>query len=73
MNIKHENGMVTFTKRAGKDLVRSQMTIGSALSIVKCGGEVVEEGDRIIVDDTYFFPAVVVPKKRKKEVEDDAE
>lgn len=66
MNIKHENGIVTFLMRTGKDMVRSTMAIGSAQSIVNKGKEVVESDNRIIVDDTYFFPAVVTPKRKKQ-------
>lgn len=67
MNIKHENGMVTFLMRAGKDFVRSQMTIGSATGIINNGKSVVEENDQIIVDDTYFFPSAPESRKKKKE------
>lgn len=68
MNIKHENGMVTYLMRTGKDFVRSQMTIGSAKGIVNNGKSVIEENGRIIVDDKYFFPAVVKSRKKKEEV-----
>jgi hypothetical protein len=73
MKIKHENGMVTFLMRTGKDLVRNTMTIGSAQGIVKKGKTVTEKDGQIIVDDTYFFPAEVAPKSRKKQTEGDAE
>ena len=72
MKIKHENGIVTFKMRTGKDFVRSTMTIGSAQGIVNKGKSVVEEDGQIIVDDKYFFPAIIVPK-RKKQTEEDAE
>lgn len=71
MKIKHENGMVTFIMRAGKDLVRSRMTIGSAQGVVNKGKTVVERDNHIIVDDTYFFP--VAAKPRKKQMEEGAE
>lgn len=71
MKIKHENGIVTFLMRTGKDLVRSTMTIGSAQGIVKKGKSVIEKDGQIIIDDTYFFPAEVAPKSRKKQTEDD--
>ena len=72
MKIKHENGIVTFLMRTGKDLVRSTMTIGSAQGIVNKGETVTEKDGQIIVNDTYFFPAVAAPK-RKKKTEDDTE
>lgn len=61
MNIKNENGMVTFVMRTGKDFVRSTMPLGNALTIAKTGKEVSEddkrgEGVEICVDNTYFFP-----------------
>lgn len=67
MKIKHENGMVTFVMRAGKDLVRSRMTIGSAQGVINKGKNVIERDNHIIVDDTYFFPAVAKPRKKQKE------
>lgn len=72
MNIKHENGIVTFLMRTGKDLVRSTMTIGSAMGIVNKSKNVVEQLGltpdvaQIIVDDTYFFPAIPEPKRKKQ-------
>lgn len=72
MKIKHENGMVTFVMRSGKSLVRSQMTIGSAMGIVNTGKEVIEKDNQIIVDDKYFFPIRTTHKKHKK-VESDEE
>lgn len=57
MKIKHTNGMVDFTMRTGKDIVKSQMPISYANGIVSKGKEVVEKDNQIIVDDTYFFPA----------------
>ena len=70
MKIKHENGIVTYLMRTGKDFVRSTMTIGSAQGIVNRGKSVTEKDGQVIVDDTYFFPAVAVPK-RKKQTEDE--
>ena len=72
MKIKHENGIVTYLMRTGKDFVRSTMTIGSAQGIVSKGESVIKKDGQIIVDDKYFFPAVVAPK-RKKQTEGDAE
>ena len=69
MKIKHENGIVTFLMRTGKDFVRSQMTIASATGIINKGKSVVEENNQIIVDDTYFFPALAEPRKKQKESE----
>ena len=66
MKIKHENGMVTFLMRTGKDFVRSQMTIGSAIGIVNRGKSVTEKDGQIIVDDTHFFPAVSTPESEKQ-------
>lgn len=63
MNIKSENGMVTFVMRAGKDKVRSKMSIGEANRIINAGKEVVENATEVIVDDTYFFP---IEKKTRK-------
>lgn len=71
MKIKHENGIVTFLMRAGKDMVRSQMTIGTATGIINHGKNVVEEDNRIIVDDTYFFPAI--PDNKKKESDEECQ
>lgn len=72
MKIKHENGMVTFVMRTGKDFVKSQMPIGSAQAIVSTGKSVTEKDGKIVVDDTYFFPAESTPKG-KKQVKEDAE
>lgn len=65
MKIKHENGIVTFLMRTGKDLVRSTMTIGSAQGVLNKGESVIEKDGQIIVDDTYFFPVAVTPKRKK--------
>jgi hypothetical protein len=69
MRVKHENGMVTFLMRTGKDFVRSTMTIASAMGIINHGKNVVEENNQIIVDDTYFFPAI--PDRKKKESDEE--
>ena len=70
MNIKSENGMVTFVMRAGKDKVRSTMPLSDANRIISLGKNVVNTATEIIVDDTYFFPAEPEKKatKKKKEV-----
>lgn len=73
MKIKHENGMVTFLMRTGKDFVRGQMSIGYAQNKINLAKEIVEEDNQIIVDDKYFFPVAVEPKSRKKQTEGDAE
>lgn len=66
MKIKSENGMVTFIMRAGKDKVRSSMSLAEANRIVKSGKNVVETELDVIVDDTYFFPVEAEKKSRKK-------
>lgn len=73
MKIKHENGIVTFLMRTGKDFVRSTMSIASAQGIVNAGKDVVEKDGQIIVNDTYFFPVAVAPKSRRKHTEGDKE
>ena len=40
MDIKHENGMVDFVMRAGKDFVKGTTTLEHAQSIVKNGENV---------------------------------
>lgn len=72
MKLKHNNGIVTYLMRTGKDFVRSTMTIGSAQGIINKGESVVEKGYQIIVDDKYFFPLATIPK-RKKQTEGDEE
>lgn len=66
MKIKSENGMVTFIMRAGKDMVRSKMTLGEANRIVSTGTKVEKTEIDVIVDDKYFFPIEVEKKSRKK-------
>ena len=66
MKIKHDNGMVTFLMRTGKDLVRSKMSITSAMFIVNRAANVVEEDGQIIVDNTYFFPMETTPAPTNK-------
>lgn len=72
MKIKHEKGMVTFAKRAGKDMVRSCMPLARTEIILKEGKDVIEDSDtmRIVVDDTYFFPAEKEPRRKKTEEEE---
>ena len=67
--IKHDNGIVTFKMRTGKDLVRSQMGIAYANSIKAKAKDIKEENGEIIVDDTYFFPV----DTKKEKTEEDAE
>ena len=69
MKIEHENGMVTFLMRAGKYMVRNQMSIEDAQNIVTNGDAVIEKEGQIAVDDTFFFPAVVPKRKKKTEVD----
>ena len=66
--IKHENNIVTFKMRTGRDLVRSQMGLPYALSIVARSKNIVEMDDEIIVDDMYYFP-VYHSKNKKKEAD----
>ena len=75
MKIKHNGDTVTYTMRAGKDLVRSTMSLSHACAIVKNGKNVVENDGQIIVDDHYFFPAETEQSsaKRKKKTEDAAQ
>lgn len=66
MKLITENGMVTFVMRAGKDKVKSKMSIAEAYRIMKSGKEVVETETEVIVDDKYFFPVELEKKSRKK-------
>lgn len=63
MEIKQEKGVVTFRMRAGKDMVRNDMPIGIAKSIIAKAKETKEESGELIVDDLYFFPVVAEKKK----------
>ena len=74
MEIKHEKGIVTFRMRAGKDLVRNTMPIGTAKSIVARAKETNEIEGGVWVDDKYLFPTVPEKKKpTKKEIEKNEE
>ena len=72
MNIKHENGLVTFVMRTGKVFVKATTSLAHAKSVVEKGENVEETnkrgfGKEICVDDKYFFPiAENKPKKREK-------
>lgn len=68
--IKNDKGIVTFKMRTGKDLVRSNMGLAYAQSIVARAKDIKEENGEIIVDDLYFFP---VETTKKKKTEEDAE
>ena len=68
--IKHENSIVTFKMKTGKDLVRSMMGLAYATSIVARSKNIVEKDNEIIVDDMYFFPIEI---KKNKKKEDDVE
>ena len=69
MEIKHEKGIVTFRMRAGKDMVRNDMPIGIAKSIIAKAKTIKQETCEVIVDDLYFFPVVPEKKKPKKSEE----
>jgi hypothetical protein len=64
------NNVVTFKMKTGKDLVRSQMGIAYAQSILARAKEVVEKDGEIIVDGTYYFPVEPTKKKKAEEVTD---
>jgi hypothetical protein len=66
VNIKHENGMVTFRMRAGKDMVRSTMHLPTAKSIIAKAKTTEEINGELVVDDLYFFP-IKPEKKREKD------
>ena len=66
MNIKSENGMVTFIMKAGKDKVRSSMSLAEANRIVSSAKDVVETATEVIVNDTYFFPIEKKSHKKSK-------
>lgn len=69
MKIQHENGLVTFLMRTGTDLVRSQMTLASALGKINHAKTLEEKDGQIIVDDKFFFPMEDAPKSRKRRKE----
>jgi hypothetical protein len=64
------NNIVIFKMKTGKDLVRSQMGIAYAQSILARAKEVVEKDGEIIVDGTYYFPIEPTKKKKAEEVTD---
>ena len=65
MEIKHENNVVTFRMRAGKDMVRNTMPLGTARSIIAKAKETKEIDGGVWVDNKYLFPTV--PEKKKRE------
>jgi hypothetical protein len=71
MKIKAENGIVTFIMKAGKDKVRSSMSLAEANRIVSSGKDVAETATEVIVNDTYFFPIEPEKKSRKKNKADE--
>ena len=73
MEIKHEKGIVTFRMRAGKDMVRNNMPIGIAKSIIAKAKTTKEENGELIVDDLYFFPVAAEKKNSKKAEETSAD
>lgn len=71
MKLKSENGMVTFIMKAGKDKVRSSMSLAEANRIIEANENVVETETDVVVNDTYYFPIEKEtekpsPKSRKK-------
>ena len=66
MKIKAENGMVTFIMKAGKDKVRSSMSLAEANRIIESGESVIETERGIVVDETYYFPVEKKPRKKSK-------
>ena len=66
MEIKHEKGIVTFRMRAGKDMVRNTMPLGTAKSIVAKAKETKEIDGGVWVDNKYLFPTVSKKKKREE-------
>lgn len=75
MKIANENGIVTFIMKAGKDLVKSTMSLSEADKIIK-KGKITEsteiDGYNLSVDDKYFFAVEKDPNKKKKSVEKEA-
>ena len=68
----NKNNVVTFKMKTGKDLVRSQMGLHYANTIVAKSKNIVKLDDEILVDDMYYFP-VENPKKKKAEGETENE
>lgn len=66
--IKSKNNVVIFKMRTGRDLVRSQMGVAYAQSILARAKEIVETDDEIIVDDTYYFPMQHTKREKKEDV-----
>lgn len=66
MKLISENGNLTFTMRAGKDLVKSQMPLKEGIKLINNSTNVVETDNEVIVDDKYFFPAEKEDKPAKK-------
>ena len=66
--IKSKNNVVIFKMRTGRDLVRSQMGVAYAQSILARAKEIVETDDEIIVDDTYYFPVQHTKREKKDDV-----
>lgn len=72
MKIANENGIVTFIMKAGKDLVKSTMSLSEANKIIKKGKTAEStdvKGYNLSVDDKYFFAVEKEPNKKKKSVE----
>ena len=68
MKIKHENKMVTFRMKAGKDMVRSTMLLATAKRIIASAKKTEEHNGELIVDELYYFP-IEVEKKDNKETD----
>lgn len=60
MILKVENGTVAYVMRAGKDLVRDEMSLAAAERICAKGTKVSKtvKGFPICVDDKFFFEGV---------------
>lgn len=71
MYLKHDNGIVTFVMIAGKDKVKSTMTLSQARRVIVQGENVEETPTEIIIDNKYFFPLAKTKSRKKKEVADD--
>ena len=68
MKIKHENGVVTFRMKTGRDFVRNTMPIGQALAMFKKSNNTVKIGNEVCVDDTYYFPLTEETTEKVKDV-----
>ena len=73
--LKSVNGKVNFLLRTGKDLVKNQMAVASALHIIDNGNMLKSdvEGYPISIDNKWYFEGEVskrtVPQKAKRKTE----